>query len=230
MSVAPDDCTEKHRLLTHWPDYAGQQNFTTDHLLQLAVADGLIEATATPYARQTSEQPGCTTNTDQSAAEKQTNALYLYPPHRLASIKYINIRTGDLLHLDAIMQWLADKYHLPFRHISLAGVDKTLAARLLPHRYAAHYGIVVLSAQLQHQLQHRPVTYICIASSTPFNQIWRAHLRQLYPEAVIEPVLAVPEEINSLIQSVYLRDQAGLNPASEPVQTEQQDKNRHIWN
>ena len=195
--------------LSSWGDFLRHQHFTLDYLLQLLVADGILNP----------EQREQLCSVEQKNELNLADSLYsrssaLYPPKCIAESGLINQSDGRQISLIFLMQWLAAKHNLTFAHIDLVKIDKQLAASIISYHYAFYHQIAVLSVeksvndlvnnQASEQDKYSIITHIKIASSTPFNGIWFDHLTKTYPQAEITIVLTLPEDINQLIQSVYL--------------------------
>ena len=128
------------KLFPYWSAYLASKHFTLNYLLDLAVTSGII------HARQRND------SSDGSTVKLHgEQPAEIYPPRALASMELMNKNTGGLLHLDSIMQWLAEQHQLKFHHIDLSAVDKKTSAHILPHAYVATHQIVCLSAQQQDQ-------------------------------------------------------------------------------
>ena len=155
-----------------------------DHRLELSqlladlVTDGLVPKEAA----------------DQLISNRSFSRSDTHPLVVIADQKWKDPRQPrKLLHLEALMQWLADKVELPYFHIDPFKIDFAAVTKTMSSAYAERYRILPVA------INSREVT---IATCEPHVREWEEQIRQAL-RLEIKRVIASPLDIQSYLVEFY---------------------------
>jgi general secretion pathway protein E len=137
------------------------------------LADGIVEK-AEVKAHYTQAQ-GILRNTPGS----------MHPLSAVAHCKLASRKSGKLLTLDALTEWLAERSKLPFYRIDPLKVDFTKVADVMSASYAARFNILPVEMNLD---------TLVVATADPFALDWEAEIAKI-SRRVIKRVIANPLDI-----------------------------------
>jgi len=109
----------------------------------------------------------------------------MHPMSAVAHCKLANVKTGRLLTLDALTEWLADRSKLPFYRIDPLKIDFTKVADVMSASYAARFNILPVEMNMD---------TLIVATADPFVQEWEAEIAKI-SRRVIRRVIANPLDI-----------------------------------
>jgi general secretion pathway protein E len=109
----------------------------------------------------------------------------MHPLSAVAHCKLLNAKTGRLLTLDALTEWLADRSQLPFYRIDPLKVDFTKVADVMSASYAARFNILPVEMTMD---------TLVVATADPFALDWEAEIAKV-SRRVIRRVIANPLDI-----------------------------------
>jgi len=155
-----------------------------DHRLELSrlladlVTDGLVPKEAA----------------DQLISNRSFSRSDTHPLVVIADQKWKDPRQPrKLLHLEALVQWLADKVELPYFHIDPFKIDFAAVTKTMSSAYAERYRILPVA------INPREVT---IATCEPHVREWEEQIRQAL-RLEIKRVIASPLDIQSYLVEFY---------------------------
>ncbi len=155
-----------------------------DHRLELSqlladlVTDGLVPKEAA----------------DQLISNRSFSRSDTHPLVVIADQKWKDPRQPrKLLHLEALMQWLADKVELPYFHVDPFKIDFAAVTKTMSSAYAERYRILPVA------INSREVT---IATCEPHVREWEEQIRQAL-RLEIKRVIASPLDIQSYLVEFY---------------------------
>ena len=109
----------------------------------------------------------------------------MHPLSAVAHCKLTSAKTGKLLTLDALTEWLADRCKLPFYRIDPLKIDFTKVADVMSASYAARFNILPVEMNLD---------TLVVATADPFALDWEAEISEI-SRRVIRRVIANPLDI-----------------------------------
>ena len=109
----------------------------------------------------------------------------MHPLSAVAHCKLSNLRSGRLLTLDALTEWLAERSKLPFYRIDPLKVDFTKVADVMSASYAARFNILPVEMNMD---------TLVVATADPFSLDWEAEIAKV-SRRVIRRVIANPLDI-----------------------------------
>ena len=111
----------------------------------------------------------------------------------IASSALISEKTGRVLDIEKLTQWLADWSGQPYYHIDPLRIDTPAIARVMSYGFAQRHGILAVEITPDE---------VVIASSEPFKHDWEGNLRQAVGKD-IRRVVANPEDIRRYTVEFY---------------------------
>ncbi|WP_298398970.1 GspE/PulE family protein [uncultured Azonexus sp.] len=156
-----------------------EHRLTLNEVLEMAIADGLIDAA-------------------QAAALKAERRLHgdtkQHPLAVIADQRWRSLQPPQkLLTLDALTEWLAARCGLDYLHIDPLKIDFTGIAEVMSSAYAARFAILPV------QVTSREIV---IATAEPFVREWEGELRQILRTG-IRRVMANPEDISRYLVEFF---------------------------
>jgi general secretion pathway protein E len=109
----------------------------------------------------------------------------MHPLSAVAHCKLTSAKSGKLLTLDVLTEWLADRCKLPFYRIDPLKIDFTKVADVMSASYAARFNILPVEMNLD---------TLVVATADPFALDWEAEIAKI-SRRVIKRVIANPLDI-----------------------------------
>ena len=109
----------------------------------------------------------------------------MHPLSAVAHCKLTSAKSGKLLTLDALTEWLAERCKLPFYRIDPLKIDFTKVADVMSASYAARFNILPVEMNLD---------TLVVATADPFALDWEAEIAKI-SRRVIKRVIANPLDI-----------------------------------
>ncbi|MYN01754.1 type II/IV secretion system protein [Pseudoduganella sp. DS3] len=117
----------------------------------------------------------------------------MHPLSAVAHCKLISIKSGKLLTLDALTEWVAQRSRLPFYRIDPLKIDFTKVADVMSASYAARFNIL--------PVEITPDTLI-VATADPFALEWEAEIAKV-ARRIIKRVIANPLDISQYTSQFF---------------------------
>ncbi|MCG8394368.1 MAG: GspE/PulE family protein [Pseudomonadales bacterium] len=122
-----------------------------------------------------------------STTPREKKELNWHPIQVLAKYRLTDrTNTHQLLDVDFLTRWLADKADMPVYHIDPLKVHVDQVTNVMSYAFAERHGIVALEV-------HRD--RVVVACDQPFIRDWHSHLKQVLRDRELEVVLANPEQL-----------------------------------
>lgn len=119
----------------------------------------------------------------------------LHPLERVAQARYADLlQPGRELDLEALTQWLADRYGLPWRRVDPLKIDVEAVTQVMSYAFAQRHHILALDSKPES---------VTIASASPWDTDWTTSLAQTLGGRRIEWVLATPADIRRYTVEFY---------------------------
>ena len=164
-----------------------------DYVIRELLADGLIDAEVAQRVL--------------SVTSRETQV------HPLAVVADMNLRSPsggrELLDLERLTQWLADKVELPYQHIDPLRVDFARVVDLFSSKYATAYAILPLAVS---------GSEVTVATCEPFLDDWRPEIERLTRKGV-KRVIANPADIARYTVEFYKLAQSIKSANKTPQQS-----------
>ena len=109
----------------------------------------------------------------------------MHPLSAVAHCKLVSAKSGKLLTLDVLTEWLAQRAKLPFYRIDPLKIDFTKVADVMSASYAARFNILPVEMNLD---------TLVVATADPFALDWEAEIAKI-SRRVIKRVIANPLDI-----------------------------------
>jgi len=152
------------------------QRLRLEDVLKLLLADGMVSAA------------------DAEALAHNRRARYEHPLEAIAEQKWHNLKPPNkLLHLEALVEWLAGRLDLPYLHIDPLRIDFSSVTGVVSSAYAERYRILPVAVDAKQ---------ITIATSEPFVRTWANELTQILRRE-IKLVFANPRDIRRYLVEFY---------------------------
>lgn len=116
-----------------------------------------------------------------------------HPLEQLADCHLSDARTGALLDLETLTQWLAGWCERPYCRIDPLKIDVAAVTALIPYGFAKQHGILALEADADSLL---------VADAQPFDDRWQQDLAQVCQRR-IRRCIANPADIRRHIEAFY---------------------------
>ncbi|XLZ70064.1 GspE/PulE family protein [Massilia sp. SR12] len=117
----------------------------------------------------------------------------MHPLSAVAHCKLISVKSGKLLTLDALTEWVAQRSKLPFYRIDPLKIDFTKVADVMSASYAARFNIL--------PVEITPDTLI-VATADPFALEWEAEIAKV-ARRIIKRVIANPLDISQYTSQFF---------------------------
>ncbi|MGI9305569.1 MAG: GspE/PulE family protein [Gammaproteobacteria bacterium] len=116
-----------------------------------------------------------------------------HPLELIAKRNWTNHNTKQLLTLEALTVWLAEKVNLPYVRIDPLRIDVPAVTQVMTYAYAARFNILAI------EVTEGEVT---IATAEPFVEEWETELSQILKKRITR-VIANPEDIGRYLLEFY---------------------------
>ncbi|MCE3263709.1 MAG: type secretion system protein [Pseudoduganella sp.] len=117
----------------------------------------------------------------------------MHPLSAVAHCKLISLKSGKLLTLDALTEWLAQRARLPFYRIDPLKIDFTKVADVMSASYAARFNIL--------PVEITPDT-LTVATADPFALEWEAEIAKV-SRRIIKRVISNPLDISQYTSQFF---------------------------
>jgi general secretion pathway protein E len=117
----------------------------------------------------------------------------MHPLSAVAHCKLVSAKTGKLLTLDVLTEWLAQRSKLPFYRIDPLKIDFTKVADVMSASYAARFNIL--------PVEITPDTLI-VATADPFALEWEAEIAKV-ARRIIKRVISNPLDISQYTSQFF---------------------------
>ncbi|MBI3148834.1 MAG: Flp pilus assembly complex ATPase component TadA [Betaproteobacteria bacterium] len=152
------------------------QRLRLEDVLKLLLADGMVSVA------------------DAETLSSNRRARYEHPLEAIAEQKLHNqLPPHKLLHLEALVEWLAGKLDIPYVHIDPLRIDFSAVTGVVSSAYAERYRILPVAVDPKQ---------ITIATSEPFVRTWAGELAQILRRE-IKLVFANPQDIRRYLVEFY---------------------------
>jgi general secretion pathway protein E len=115
------------------------------------------------------------------------------PLQIIAERNWVDNRTQQLLTLDTLTKWFADRVGLPFVHIDPLKVEVAEVTEVMSHAYAVRYNILPIKVDR---------TSITVATAQPFERDWESELSRIHNKE-FKLVISRPDDISRLLTEFY---------------------------
>jgi general secretion pathway protein E len=117
----------------------------------------------------------------------------MHPLSAVAHCKLISAKTGKLLTLDVLSEWLAQRSKLPFYRIDPLKIDFTKVADVMSASYAARFNILPVEITLD---------TLTVATADPFALEWEAEIAKV-SRRIIKRVISNPLDISQYTSQFF---------------------------
>jgi general secretion pathway protein E len=117
----------------------------------------------------------------------------MHPLSAVAHCKLVSAKTGKLLTLDVLTEWLAQRARLPFYRIDPLKIDFTKVADVMSASYAARFNIL--------PVEITPDT-LTVATADPFALEWEAEIAKV-SRRIIKRVISNPLDISQYTSQFF---------------------------
>jgi general secretion pathway protein E len=117
----------------------------------------------------------------------------MHPLSAVAHCKLVSAKTGKLLTLDVLTEWLAQRSRLPFYRIDPLKIDFTKVADVMSASYAARFNIL--------PVEITPDT-LTVATADPFALEWEAEIAKV-SRRIIKRVISNPLDISQYTSQFF---------------------------
>ncbi len=117
----------------------------------------------------------------------------MHPLSAVAHCKLVSAKTGKLLTLDVLTEWLAQRAKLPFYRIDPLKIDFTKVADVMSASYAARFNIL--------PVEITPDT-LTVATADPFALEWEAEIAKV-SRRIIKRVISNPLDISQYTSQFF---------------------------
>ncbi|MFV9615777.1 MAG: type II/IV secretion system protein, partial [Gammaproteobacteria bacterium] len=122
------------------------------------------------------------------AAYKKKNPLEV-----IADRNWVNPETQQLLTLETLTKWFAQRVDLPFVRIDPLKVEVSEVTEVMSYAYAARYNVLPIKVDS---------TTITMATAQPFERDWETELSRIHNKA-FKLVICSPDDIRRLLLEFY---------------------------
>ena len=122
------------------------------------------------------------------AAYKKKNPLEV-----IAERNWVNLETQQLLTLETLTKWFAQRVDLPFVRIDPLKVEVSEVTEVMSYAYAARYNVLPIKVDS---------TTITMATAQPFERDWETELSRIHNKA-FKLVISSPDDIRRLLLEFY---------------------------
>ncbi len=151
---------------------------TLEWLLDELAADGLVEP-----------ERARTLKAVRAHGDQVPNPLVVIAQHKWPHPQ----RPGELLSLDTLTRWLADRVDLPYYRFDPLKIDVAAVVPVMSYAYARRFNILAVAVGFDE---------VTVATADPFVREWEAELAQILNKRVAR-VVANPEEIARYLVEFY---------------------------
>ena len=116
-----------------------------------------------------------------------------HPLEVIAERNWKNLKTGEPLTLESLLQWFADKVSLPFMRIDPLKVEVTEVTEVMSYAYAARFNVLPLKVEADS---------ITVATAQPYDCDWEAELSRIHNKT-FRLVIASPADIRRFLLEFY---------------------------
>jgi general secretion pathway protein E len=117
----------------------------------------------------------------------------MHPLSAVAHCKLVSAKTGKLLTLDVLTEWLAQRAKLPFYRIDPLKIDFTKVADVMSASYAARFNILPVEITLD---------TLTVATADPFALEWEAEIAKV-SRRIIKRVISNPLDISQYTSQFF---------------------------
>jgi general secretion pathway protein E len=117
----------------------------------------------------------------------------MHPLSAVAHCKLVSAKTGKLLTLDVLSEWLAQRSKLPFYRIDPLKIDFTKVADVMSASYAARFNILPVEITLD---------TLTVATADPFALEWEAEIAKV-SRRIIKRVISNPLDISQYTSQFF---------------------------
>ncbi|EKF75442.1 type II secretion system protein [Alcanivorax hongdengensis A-11-3] len=122
-----------------------------------------------------------------STTPREKKELNWHPIEVLAKYRLTDrSNTHQLLDVDFLTRWLADKANMPVYHIDPLKVHVDQVTNVMSYAFAERHGIVAVEVYRDR---------VVVACDQPFVHDWQAHLKQVLRDRDLDVVMANPEKL-----------------------------------
>lgn len=115
------------------------------------------------------------------------------PLEVIAERNWVNTDTQELLTLDVLTKWLAQRVDLPFVRVDPLKIEVAEVTEVMSYAYAARYNVLPIKVD---------DTTITVATAQPFERDWETELSRIHNKE-FNLVISNPEEIRRLLLEFY---------------------------
>jgi len=123
-----------------------------------------------------------------SAEYKKKNPLEI-----IAERNWVNTKTDQLLTLEFLTRWLAERVELPYVRIDPLKIEVAEVTEVMSYAYASRYNVLPIKVE---------DTTITVATAQPFERDWEAELSRIHNKE-FRLVISNPEDIRRLLLEFY---------------------------
>jgi len=116
-----------------------------------------------------------------------------HPLQIIAERNWVNTKTQELLTLDFLTRWFAERVDLPFVRIDPLKVEVAEVTEVMSHAYAVRYNILPIKVEKN---------TITVATGQPYQRGWELELSGIHNKD-FKLVVANPEDISRLLIEFY---------------------------
>ncbi len=116
-----------------------------------------------------------------------------HPLEIIAERNWQNIKTGQPLTLESLLQWFAERIGLPFVRIDPLKVEVTEVTEVMSYAYAARFNVLPLKVD---------ESEITVATAQPYDDDWERELSHIHNKT-FRLVIANPEDIRRFLLEFY---------------------------
>ncbi|MGE5469328.1 MAG: GspE/PulE family protein [Bacteroidota bacterium] len=158
--------------------YAHEHRLVIADVLEMMVADGLVDASAAEALK----------------VERRLHGGRVHPLVVIADQKWRSLKApGRPLSLEVLTEWLAGHCGLDYLHIDPLKIDFTGVADVMSSAYAARFGILPVQVTTRE---------IVVATAEPFLREWEEELKPILRKE-IRRVMANPEDISRYLVEFF---------------------------
>ncbi|MBS1159986.1 MAG: type secretion system protein E:ral secretory system protein N-terminal [Proteobacteria bacterium] len=158
--------------------YAHEHRLALSEVLEMMVADGLVDAPAAEALK----------------TERRLHGGRIHPLIVIADQKWRSQKApGRLLSIEMLTEWLAEHCGLDYLHIDPLKIDFTGVAEIMSSAYAARFGILPVLVTTRE---------VVIATAEPFVREWVEELKPILRKE-IRRVMANPEDISRYLVEFF---------------------------
>lgn len=132
-----------------------------------------------------------------------------HPLEVIASRHWKNEKNEQLLTLESLTEWFANRVNLPYVRIDPLSVDVTSVTEVMSYAYAARFNVLPLKVEGDH---------ITVATAQPFDREWENELSRILKKD-FERVIANPDDISRYLIEFYTVSKSVQSAHSSSKQT-----------